>query len=213
MVVLHAEKGAGILPNQVYVMPPGVHLRIIADHFDIAPAARAHGWPESISVCLHSVAESLGPRAVAVILSGDGSDGSSEMGWVKARGGVTLAQSRADHPDMPAAAEQTGYVDDVLAPGQLAAELQALAEIPVQSSDASEANGAFEGTGLDFESAAADRLLACRDVLIKTERRVRRSTISLISARRTINASSLAIARSEKLLAEQPVRGTQADTV
>jgi two-component system CheB/CheR fusion protein len=198
MPVLLVEQGTAILPDHTYVMPPGVHMRTTADHFEIAAATHAHGWPDSISVCLRSAAATLGPRVVAIMLSGDGWDGSSEMRWIKARGGVTMAQSRADHPGMPIAAEQTGYVDAVAPCEKLAAKLQVLAEIPVQSNHDSEANDVFEGPVSAFDSAPQNRLDA--DIIIQTERRVMRSTISLMSSKRAIKRTMIAIARSQELL-------------
>ncbi len=120
------------------------------------------------------------------------------MRWVKARGGVTLAQSRADHPDMPAAAAQTGYVDAVLPCDELAAKLRVLAETPVPSND-SEAHK-FERPVSAFDSAPQNHSGAWQLLVGQTAERLRRSTSSLMSAQRAIDATLIAIGQSQELL-------------
>jgi len=81
---------------------------------------------------LRSLAAECGSRAIGVILSGTGSDGSAGVEAVKAAGGVTFAQdqSTAKFPSMPQAALATGSVDFFLPPEGIAAELVRIGRHP-----------------------------------------------------------------------------------
>src|SRR5512146_1977973 len=79
-----------------------------------------------------SLAAECGSRAIGVILSGTGSDGSAGVDAIKAAGGVTFAQdaATAKFATMPQAAVATGCVDFVLPPGRIAAELVRIGRHP-----------------------------------------------------------------------------------
>ena len=66
--------------------------------------------------------------SVAVILSGLDHDGSAAMGSIKAAGGITFAQSNPEHSDMPRHAIETGYVDFVMHPAEIATTLLVVAQ-------------------------------------------------------------------------------------
>jgi two-component system, chemotaxis family, CheB/CheR fusion protein len=126
MPVIEVEHGARLEPNRVFVAPAGVDMTLNEGRLLLAVCSKPHGWPITISIFLHSLAESAGPRAVAVILSGRDYDGSSEMAAIKAAGGVTFAQANAPYGEMPRAAVATGHVDFVLGPTGIATGLLAL---------------------------------------------------------------------------------------
>ena len=73
------------------------------------------------------LATSFGPRAVAIVLSGTGSDGTVGVQQVANEGGMTLAQepSSAKFDSMPRSAMATGVIDHVLSPARMAEELLA----------------------------------------------------------------------------------------
>jgi two-component system, chemotaxis family, CheB/CheR fusion protein len=116
--------------NSVYVLPPnkglickngalnlvqlGVRPTLAIDHF------------------FESLAEDQGPRAIGVLLSGSGSDGTSGLRAIKAEGGITFAQDEesAKFPAMPRSAILAGFVDAALSPKQIATELRRIAEHP-----------------------------------------------------------------------------------
>lgn len=77
---------------------------------------------------LESVARRYGARAIAIILSGTGADGSRGVRAIKAAGGYVIAQDPldADIPSMPDAARDTGCVDQVLSPEQIGVRLRTL---------------------------------------------------------------------------------------
>ena len=76
-----------------------------------------HGARLPFDFLLHSLADECGPRAIGVILSGTGADGSLGLKAIKASGGFVIAQSpdEADFDGMPLSAIATGAVDRVLA--------------------------------------------------------------------------------------------------
>jgi len=128
MPVVEVEHGMQLEPDRVFVMPPGVDMTISHNHLHLKPGSKPHGWPIALSVFLQSLADSVGPRAVAIILSGLDHDGSVAMGSIKAGGGITFAQSNPAHSDMPRHAIETGYVDFVMHPAEIAKTLLALAQ-------------------------------------------------------------------------------------
>jgi two-component system, chemotaxis family, CheB/CheR fusion protein len=121
--VIEAKEGMRLEPNCVYLMPPGKEMEMNADKFTLRPLRRQRGWPATISFFLFSLADAYGRRAVAIILSGLGSDGSAALKTVKGAGGITFAQSDAKFSDMPKNAAATGYVDFILPPSAIAAKL------------------------------------------------------------------------------------------
>ncbi len=84
----------------------------------------------TISIFMLSLAEACGQRAIAVILSGMGHDGSAALKAIKAAGGMTFAQSNAAYDDMPRHAVETGHVDFILSPAEIASTLLELNAFP-----------------------------------------------------------------------------------
>jgi chemotaxis response regulator CheB len=123
MAVIEVEDGMLLRPNRVYLMPPGKEMRVNIDKFTLRPNLKSRGWPITITLFLRSLAEAYGPRAIAVILSGMSQDGSAALRDIKAAGGRTFAQSNAKFGDMPRHAVETGYVDLILPPAEIAQAL------------------------------------------------------------------------------------------
>jgi two-component system chemotaxis response regulator CheB len=126
--VAQAENGQLLEPANVYVAPPDNHLVVGLDgRFTLEQSPPVKFVRPSIDRFLGSLADSYDERAVAVILSGAGSDGAEGIRRVKAAGGTVLAQTAesAEHNGMPAAAAATGAVDSILPLGQIAAAIVA----------------------------------------------------------------------------------------
>lgn len=140
MPVRDATDGQRLEANCVYVIQPDHDLFLEGGCFRTASPRTMARRHHQVDIFLESLAEDAGPRAVAVILSGGDGDGAQGLAAVKFRGGVTIAQNfgSARIPSMPENAVETGCVDDVLAPAQIAAELNALAgeTIPPDTGDA-----------------------------------------------------------------------------
>lgn len=118
-----AEAGDSLRCGTVYVGPPDRHVIVTADaRIQIAERTRPRHRP-SADWLFESVAGAFGDRAVAVVLSGRLSDGARGAVRVKRAGGSVFAQDPAtcQFPDMPIAAIQSGVVDHVLSPDEIAA--------------------------------------------------------------------------------------------
>jgi two-component system chemotaxis response regulator CheB len=113
----------------VFLAPPARHLLITPNgSFYLSQTPALHFLRPSADLLFESLAASYGKRAIAVILSGLGSDGSIAVKSVKAAGGTVIAQNRATaaYFSMPEAAIATGCVDHVLPLQQIAPTLVSL---------------------------------------------------------------------------------------
>jgi two-component system, chemotaxis family, CheB/CheR fusion protein len=124
MPVQWATDAQSVEPGNVYVAPPKSCLAI----HDGVLLIREPGGSKSggdIDHFLHSLAEDAKHRAIALILSGNGSDGTAGSKAVKGAGGIVLAQepSTASFASMPRSAIESGCVDRVLSPAAMADEL------------------------------------------------------------------------------------------
>lgn len=117
------------VPNSIYIISPGHNAVIENERICLLPAAEVGPKP-SVNLLLHSASEALAERAVAIILSGTGSDGAQGVAAIKAAGGMVIAQSEmsAKYSGMPNAAIETGFVDFILEPAQMPQEIAAYIE-------------------------------------------------------------------------------------
>ncbi len=126
MPVRVAEEGAAILPDHVYVIPPDALLRVEGGLLRITRPIPTAARRNSIDAFLTSLAEDQGDAAIGIILSGFGSDGARGITAIKENGGLTLSQAEFDHQaqsGMPLSAASSGFVDHVLAVGDMPAAL------------------------------------------------------------------------------------------
>ncbi len=125
--VVHAEDGAVFEAGTVYVCPPGVHM--VAEHsIRLIEGPRVRFVQPNADMMFHSVGRTYGEGAIGVVLSGCGTDAAAGSLAIAAAGGTVLAQDDAtsQFSEMPQAARTAGAVDQVLAPAQIARELQRL---------------------------------------------------------------------------------------
>lgn len=117
--------------NHVYVIPPNCDLTLLDSAFHLSPLSKPWGWPNVITIFLESLAREWKGQAVAVILSGMGSDGVAALRVIKEAGGITFAQKieTAEYPEMPRSAIDSGFVDFVLSPESIAHELTRIAHV------------------------------------------------------------------------------------
>jgi len=125
MTVRQAEEGMAIEPDHLYVIPPASYLSVGDGVLRLSPPGARHGMRLPFDFLLHSLAEAYGPRAICVILSGTGADGSLGLKTVRAKGGFVVAQSpeQAGFDGMPRSAIATGAVDLVLPIAEIPAAL------------------------------------------------------------------------------------------
>lgn len=118
-----------IEPNHVYIIPANRDLHVLDGAFRLKPISKPRGWPDVITVFLSSLAQHWDGKLVAVIVSGLDGDGAAALGSIKQVGGITIAQKpeTASKPDMPLSAIESGYIDFVLAPKDIAQEIVRIA--------------------------------------------------------------------------------------
>ncbi len=116
MPVEQASNGQKVLPDHVYVIPPGKYLSLSDGHLRLTDLQREHGKRLTVDLFFRSLADTHGPHSVAVVLSGADGDGALGIKRIKERGGLTIAQDpdEAEHAGMPLAAIGTRMVDWVL---------------------------------------------------------------------------------------------------
>jgi two-component system CheB/CheR fusion protein len=129
--VLDAAQGLEVLPNHVYVIPPDTAMTISGGILQIAPRSKS-GPHLPIDHFFRSLAADRQKASIGVILSGSGSDGAQGLEEIKAAGGITFAQNdeTAKFASMPQSAVQSGCVDFILTPREIAEELARIAEHP-----------------------------------------------------------------------------------
>jgi two-component system, chemotaxis family, CheB/CheR fusion protein len=125
MPVAEAAEGTVVRPGHIYVTPSGCDITIARGALNLAPRGEGVGPHLPIDRFLDSLAEDQQDRAIGVILSGTGSDGTRGIAGIKAVGGLTFAQAprSSSHRGMPESAIAGGAVDFVLPPEEIARAL------------------------------------------------------------------------------------------
>lgn len=117
MPVVLAEDQSVVQANHVYVIPPNKFIEIAGGVLKLSEPKDRRGARMPIDVFLRSLAKDLSHHAIAVIMSGTGSDGSAAIREIKDNGGIVLVQepSEAEHDGMPRSAVATLAADHVVA--------------------------------------------------------------------------------------------------
>src|SRR5690242_6085175 len=125
MTVQQAADGIPLEREHIYLIPPGSYLSIRDGALRLSEPLERHGARLPYDFFLRSLAEELGERAICVILSGTGGDGSLGLKAVKKKGGLVIAQdpAEAEYDGMPRSAILTGIVDLVLPVGKISKAL------------------------------------------------------------------------------------------
>jgi two-component system CheB/CheR fusion protein len=131
MPIKLAENGTAVAANHIYLMPAGKEMIIRDRRLVLTDKDPNQGLSLPIDQFFRSLAQDIGPSAVAVVLSGSGSDGSRGIVDIKRAGGMVLAESLASakFDGMPLSAQSTGVVDHAHMPRDLARILCGLAPL------------------------------------------------------------------------------------
>jgi two-component system chemotaxis response regulator CheB len=127
--VLEARDGLVLAPATVYIAPPDRHLLVNPDDsLSLTQSELVHFVRPSADLLFESVAASHKERAIAVVLTGTGSDGVMGVQAIKKMGGTVIAQDEktAEFFGMPSAAIQSGSVDFILPLDEIAPALLTL---------------------------------------------------------------------------------------
>ncbi|HET7542342.1 MAG TPA: chemotaxis-specific protein-glutamate methyltransferase CheB [Polyangiaceae bacterium] len=120
--VVEARDGAQLRAGHVHVCPPERHLVLRGRTLHLTRDAERHSCRPSVDVLFESVAESMGDRAIACLLTGIGRDGAEGLRLLRAHGALTMAQDEASSVvfGMPRAAILCGAAAHVLSPADMA---------------------------------------------------------------------------------------------
>jgi two-component system CheB/CheR fusion protein len=115
MPVREVTASLRVEPNAVYVIPPNTELTVKGGLLRLAEPSEPRGMRLPIDVLFCSLAGDQGARAIGVVLSGMGSDGTLGLQAIKTQGGLTLAQEprSAQFDSMPKSAIAAGAADVV----------------------------------------------------------------------------------------------------
>jgi two-component system chemotaxis response regulator CheB len=118
-----------IRPNHVFIIPEQRDLHLEDGEFRLTPISKPRGWPDVITVFLQSLTRNWDGQLIAVIVSGYDGDGAAALRGLKEVGGITIAQKldTAAQPDMPESAINSGYVDFILSPEDIARKITNIA--------------------------------------------------------------------------------------
>lgn len=125
MPVVEAADGLKVRPNHVYVIPPDRDLGMLHGTLLLFQPTQARGHRLPIDFFFQSLAKDARERAICIICSGMGSDGTLGLKMVMENFGMVMVQSpeTAEYDSMPRSAIATEFVDYVLPAGQLPAKL------------------------------------------------------------------------------------------
>ena len=119
-----------VRPNCVFIIPEKRDLHVLNGEFRLKPISKPHGWPDVITVFLRSLTENWTGQLIAVIVSGYDGDGAAALCGIREVGGITIAQEldTAGQPAMPQSAIDSGCIDFVLSPENIALEIRRIAD-------------------------------------------------------------------------------------
>ena len=125
MRVLRVEDGMEVQPNCVYIIPPNRDMAFLHGKLHLLEPGAPRGHRLPIDFFFRSLAQDQHERAICVVLSGTGTDGTLGLKEIKGEGGMAMAQApeSATYDGMPRSAIGTGLVDYVLPPNKMPEQL------------------------------------------------------------------------------------------
>ncbi|MEE4355678.1 MAG: chemotaxis protein CheB [Desulfococcaceae bacterium] len=135
MEIIKVSDGISLQSNRIYLLPPKKNLTIFNRQLLLSDSASHTGLNLPIDFFFRSLAEDQEDRAIGIILSGTGSDGTRGIQAIKKAGGMTLVQDEqsAKFDGMPRSAVATGLVDYIIRPAEMPKAMLAYARHPVIS--------------------------------------------------------------------------------
>ena len=125
MQVFEVEDGMTVQPNCAYIIPPNRDMAFLNGALQLLEPAAPRGQRLPVDFFFRSLAQDQHERAICIVLSGTGSDGTLGLRAIKGEGGMAMAQapSSTEFDGMPSSAIATGLVDYELPPAQMPAQL------------------------------------------------------------------------------------------
>lgn len=125
MPVLHVEDGALVQPNHIYLIPSKKNITLFHNKLFLTEKDLSRGFNLPIDIFFISLAKDQGQKAIAIVLSGTGSDGTRGIRAIKENDGMVIVQdpTTAKFNGMPNSAIATGLSDYILPPYSMPQEL------------------------------------------------------------------------------------------
>ena len=125
MPVTQVNEKVKVEPDHVYVVPPNQHLTMQDGALLVSPNTLVEERRAPVDIFFRTLADAHHARAIAVVLSGSGANGSMGIKRVKENGGATFVQNprEAEFNEMPRNAIATGLVDEVLNVAEIPAKI------------------------------------------------------------------------------------------
>jgi len=125
MGVFEVADGMAVKPNCAYIIPPNRDMALLHGTLQLLEPAAPRGHRLPIDFFFRSLAQDQRERAIGIVLSGTGSDGTQGVRAIKGEGGMAMAQNpkSTEYDGMPTSAIATGLVDYVLPAAEMPAQL------------------------------------------------------------------------------------------
>ncbi len=125
MQVFEVEDGMEVAPNCAYIIPPNRDMAFLNGSLQLLAPSAPRGLRMPIDFFFRSLAHDQHERAICIVLSGTGSDGTLGVRAIKGEGGMVMAQNPAstEYDGMPRSAIATGLVDFEMPPAEMPAQL------------------------------------------------------------------------------------------
>ena len=129
MQVFEVTDGMVVQPNCAYIIPPNRDMALLNGTLQLMEPTVPRGHRLPIDFFFRSLAQDQHERAIGIVLSGTGSDGTLGVRAIKGEGGMVMAQNpeSTEYDGMPRSAIATGLVDYQLPPAEMSAHLQTYA--------------------------------------------------------------------------------------
>lgn len=146
MAVRQIEDGMRIEPNSVYVIRPGFTVTLSQGILHLGLSVEKRGHRRPVDDFFRSLALEQKEKAIVVVLSGTGTNGTAGAQAVKAAGGLCIAQEpdSAEFPGMPRSLIRSGYADQILPADGIPQFVSRFVKHPLIDSPANETAGAVE---------------------------------------------------------------------
>lgn len=125
MEVFEVKDGMRVRPNRAYIIPPNKDMAFLNGTLQLLEPTAPRGQRLPIDFLFRSLAQDQRERAIGIVLSGTGSDGTLGVRDIKGEGGMIMVQNpdSTEYDGMPRSALATGLVDFELPPAEMPAQL------------------------------------------------------------------------------------------
>ncbi len=125
MHVFEVEDGMVVQPNCAYIIPPNRDMAFLNGTLQLMEPSAPRGQRLPIDFFLRSLAQDQRERAICIVLSGTGSDGTLGVRAIKGEGGMVMVQNpeSTEYDGMPRSAIAKGLVDYELPPAEMPAQI------------------------------------------------------------------------------------------